>query len=270
MASPRKKYKRKQPNRKLPEKIREGLTDRALHIPRKTNFSGLETKSYLARIASCLEVDYPDEPELKNRYWYDSLQEQFNKLGQLNFVDNWFSESKKTPELGKAFEEVDLANLYNFTLLCSYTEQHGVPKGKWFKLACIDRANDSLYNLTEGNLLFYRILTRTAHRGYKEELSVKERTRVSKLPDGNFKMSKIQNAAHVCGGIHNRDYQQFNKLKHEVLEQALLVKVPHKCYNFASPEIKRVFRYLTEDELILSRYKSKLDVWLPLWRKLVK
>ena len=273
MASPRKKHRKKYPNMKLPDQLRQGLTDRALHIPRKTNFSGLETKSYLARIASCLEIEYPEEPELKNRYWYDSLQEQFNELGQVNFVANWFeNSSNKTPEIGKSYEEVDLTNLYHLALLCSYTEQYGVPSTKWFKQACIDRANDSLYNLSEGNLKFYRILTRCSYAGHGEEITnrVNTRKKYTRIKEGNFKMSKIQNAAHVCGGVHNRDYQKFNELKHQVLEQALLVKVPHKSYNFISPEAKRVFRYLNEDELILSRYKSKLDVWLPLWRKLVK
>ena len=272
MASPKKKYRRKRLNGKLPEVIREQLPELALYIPRKTNFSGLETKSYLARIASCLEVDYPDEPELKNRYWYDSLQEQFSKLGQLSFVDNWFSESNKIPELGKAFEEVDLTNLYHLTLLCSYTERYGVPQTKWFKQACIDRANDSLYNLSEGNLLFYQILTRTAYSGWCEELFSRTDTKDkrSKLPDGNFKMSKIQNASHTCGGVHNRDYQKFNEFKHKVLEQSLIIKTLKKTYNFATSEIKKVFRGLTEEELIDSRYKSKLDIILPLWRKLIK
>lgn len=281
MASPKKKYRRKRPNGKLPELLREQLPERALNIPRKTNFSGLETKSYLARIASCLEVDYPAEPELKNRYWYESLEEQFEKLGQLTFVANWF-ENKKLPELGKAlckkelgraYEEVDLTNLYHLALLCSYSEQYGVPSTKWFKQACIDRANDSLYNLTKGNLLFYQLLTRTAYSGWGEELLNRTDTKEkrSKLPDGNFKMSKIQNAAHTCGGVHNRDYQKFNELKHQVLEQALIVKTPKKTYNFPSFDIKRVFRtLLTEEELIDSRYKSELDIILPLWRKLVK
>jgi hypothetical protein len=284
MASPKKKHKRRQPNRKLPEKIREQLTDRAADLPRVSNFSGLKTKSYLARIASCLELDYPEDPLLKNRYWYDSLQEQFSELGQLNFVNNWFtslqsetasrwSESNKTPELGKAYEEVNLDNLYHLALLCSYTEQYGVPQSKWFKQACIDRANDSLYNLSEGNLLFYKILTRCSYAGWGEEITNRVDTRIkyTKIKQGSFKMSKIQNAAHVCGGVHNRDYQMFNELKHQVLEQALLVKVPDKSYNFASPKIKKVFRYLvSEEEIILSRYKSRLDIWLPLWKKLVK
>lgn len=281
MASPKKKYRRKRPNGKLPELLRKQLPERALNIPRKTNFSGLETKSYLARIASCLEVNYPAEPELKNRYWYDLLEEQFEKLGQVNFVANWF-ENKKLPELGKAlckrelgraYEEVDLTNLYHLALLCSYTEQYGVPQVKWFKQACIDRANDSLYNLAEGNLLFYRILTRCSYAGYGEEITnrVDTRKKYTRIPEGNFKMSKIQNAAHTCGGVHNRDYQKFNQLKHQVLEQALLIKTPKKTYNFASPEIKKIFRYkVSEDEIIMSRYKSKLDIWLPLWRKLIK
>lgn len=279
MASPKKKYRRKRPNGKLPEVIREQLPELALYIPRKTNFSGLETKSYLAKIASCLEVDYPAEPELKNRYWYDNLEEQFTKLGQLNFVANWFESEtaswfnkSKTPELGKSYEEVDLTNLYHLALLCSYTERYGVPQTKWFKQACIDRANDSLYNLNEGNLLFYQLLTRTAYSGWGEELFSRTDTKDkrSKLPDGNFKMSKIQNASHTCGGVHNRDYQKFNEFKHQVLEQALIVKTPKKTYNFATSEIKKVFRGLTEEERIDSRYKSKLDIILPLWRKLIK
>lgn len=280
MASPRKKPKRKYPNMKLPEKLREKLPELAKIIPRKTNFSGLETKSYLARIASCLEVDYPEEPELKNRYWYDELEEQYSKLGQVNFVSNWFEASrfntsrfdkKPTPEIGKAFEEVDLNNLYHMSLLCSYTERYGVPEGKWLKQACIDRANDSLYNLTEGNLLFYQILTRTPYSGLKEELFSRTDTKKkqSKLPDGNFKMSKIQNASSICGGVHNRDYQKFNEFKHQVLEQALLKKTIHKSYNFGSYNIKLVFRRLSDEDIIMSRYKSKLDIILPLWRKLV-
>lgn len=280
MASPRKRPTKRRPHTKLPDKIREELPLRALQIPRKTNFSGLETKSYLARIASCLEVDYPEEPELKNRYWYDSLEEQFSKLGQANFAANWFDtsgfdtsgfDSKQIPELGKAFEEVDLNNLYHFSLLCSYTERYGVPEGKWLKQACIDRANDSLYNLTEGNLLFYQLLTRTAYSGWGEELFSRTDTKVkqSKLPDGNFKMSKIQNAGHTSGGVNNRDYQKFNEFKHQVLEQALLKKTIHKSYNFGSYDIKLVFRRLTDEDIIMSRYKSKLNIILPLWRKLV-
>lgn len=256
---------------KLPEKLKQGLPEMAKIIPRVSNFSGLQTKSYLAKIASCLEVDYPDEPELKNRYWYESLEEQFSKLGQVNFVTNWF-DNKKIPELGKSYEEVDLTNLYHLALLCSYTERYGVPQAKWFKQACIDRANDSLYNLSEGNLLFYQLLTRTAYSGWGEELFSRTDTKnkKSKLPNGNFKMSKIQNASHTCGGVHNRDYQNFNEFKHQVLEQALIVKTPKKTYNFATSEIKKVFRSLTEEERIDSRYKSKLDIILPLWRKLIK
>jgi len=274
MASPKKKYKRKYPNMKLCDAIREQLPERAADLPRVSNFSGLKTKSYLARIVSCLELEYPDDPLLKNKYWYDSLTEQYNNLGQVTFVSNWFSESvQQTPELGKAYEEVDLSNLYHLALLCSYTEQYGVPQAKWFKKACIDRANDSLYNLAEGNLLFYRILTRCSYAGFGEEITNRVETRIkyTRIPEGNFKMSKIQNAGHICGGVHNRDYQKFNEFKHQVLEQALLVKTPKKTYNFASPEIKRVFRtQVRENELIISRYKSKLDVWLPLWKKLVK
>lgn len=275
MASPKKKYKKKYPNMKLCDAIREQLPERAADLPRVSNFSGLKTKSYLARIVSCLELDYPEDPLLKNKYWYDSLTEQYNNLGQLTFVSNWFSENinQEIPQLGKAYEEVDLNNLYHLALLCSYTEQYGIPKAKWFKKACINRANDSLYNLAEGNLLFYRILTRCSYSGYGEEMTSRVKTKIkyTKIAEGNFKMSKIQNAGHTCGGINNRDYQKFNEFKHQVLEQALLVKTPKKTYNFASSEIKKVFRYqIHENELTMSRYKSKLDVWLPLWKKLIK
>jgi len=266
MASPRKKWKKKYPNMKLPDFIREQLPERAADIPKKSNFYGLETTSYLAKMVSCLELNYPDVAELKNRYWYDSLEEQYSKLGQLTFVTNWFN-NKPTPEIGKAYEEVDLSNLYHISLLCSYTERYGVPESKWFRKACIDRANESLYSLPEGNLLFHKLLTRTANKGWGEELiTVEGRVKPSKLPAGNFKMSKIQNAAGICG----RPRELFDaEFKHKVLEQALLKKTEHKSFNFGSKDIKYVFRWLSDEEIIQSRYQTKLNTVLPIWRRLV-
>ena len=215
---------------------KEHLSYLASVVPKKNNFKGLTDTSYLAKIVSCLELDYPDVAELKNRYWYDSLEEKFTQLGHLTFVVNWFENSynKKTPELGKAFLEVNLNNLYHLSLLCSYTERYGVPFTNWFRKACIDRANDSLYTLPEGNLLLYQLLTTRANSSRNGKRLPLKHIKRSRLSNSSFNMSKIQNAAALCGRHRTLFDAHF---KHQVLEQALLKKTVNKSFIFSSKKL---------------------------------
>jgi hypothetical protein len=138
-----------------------------------------------------------------------------------------------------------LTNVFNFSLLCFYVERHGIPTSWWFKAAVIEVTKTSELNLDINNLEFYvRFATKDSHK------------KVSR--------TRLLNAAYTT----TRDLSGKAEVYNRILEQGLIVRAGQEDFKFASPEIRKAIKRVTEIDLV--KYQQELIVNKLVVRNLIK
>ena len=225
----------------------------------------------LTKLVKSLNLEFPGITYRHVRF-YNKLNHQLRLITPATFVSNWFNYLDKVPNIGASYQDnIDLTNVYNLALLCTYIERYGVPKGKWINKALEVVINGTEFILPEGNLTFYKILKDKVTPG---ACVVKQK--IVRPADSFFYQSldrnRIMNAAMEAGHLHfNKKSEFINKL----LLQGLIIRITNPevknltgTYNFASEDIKEAIGKFKENSFIKSRVASRTNILTPLIHKI--
>ena len=214
----------------------------------------------LNRIIQCLELEIPSKSK-QTYVFFKSFDSQLKIIGINKFINNWFG-SSKIPSIGKYINNIDLNNVYNLALLCSYIERYNVLKPYWIYDAVIIVANGTEFIMPDGNLQFYYLLKQVVEKNYSYK---KKSLYLNPLSFRILNRNKILNAANDCGLTKWEDKVSLTK---KVLEQGLIKRVGNNSYNFSSDEIADCILNLKENDLIQSRVASRVNTLTPLINKI--
>jgi hypothetical protein len=187
----------------------------------------------LSKILDSLEVS----KELRRHIWISkNIQFVFETMGTSAFLINWFKYTEFTPDIEKVYKVsnyINLNNIYNFSILCFYTERFGIPNNsKWFKQSVIAIATGSDLNLDVNNLVFYK-------RFLARDRKIINRTR-------------LINAAYTI----TRDLKSKASVYNKILEQGLITRIGQEDFRFSSTEIRKAIKSINQAEL--NKYKVEL------------